>query len=154
MRRDVKNMAGQTFGDRVALSYASAKKWLTRCGCGVEALVAGADLRRGRIGSCSHAEGVQIRFLRKVDKTDSCWLWTAYVNDDGYGMFRDNGRLLSAHVWSYEHEHGPVPDGLELDHTCRVRACVNPAHLEPVTHAENVRRGNMTSIVRARGYAV
>lgn len=47
-----------------------------------------------------------------------------------------------------------VPYGKELDHVCRVRACVNPAHLEPVTHIENVRRGNMISIVRARGYAV
>lgn len=70
-----------------------------------------------------------------------CWWWTACINPDtGYGTFWD-GKVLSAHRWAYEHFVGPIPEGLHLDHLCRVRRCVNPAHLEPVTLAENVRRG-------------
>lgn len=69
-----------------------------------------------------------------------CWLWTAHVNDDGYGVLKVEGRTRPAHIWSYEYHVGEVPTGLELDHLCRVRACVNPWHLDPVTHAENVRR--------------
>ncbi len=82
------------------------------------------------------------RFMAKVNKTDTCWLWTAGKNCvSGYGTFGLAGRDRTAHAVAYEHFIGPVPEGLELDHLCRVRACCNPAHLEPVTHAENVRRG-------------
>lgn len=77
------------------------------------------------------------RFWEKVEKTEKCWLWTAYVMPTGYGRF---GRQL-AHRFAYEHLVGPIPEGLDLDHLCRVRHCVNPAHLEPVTRAENLRRG-------------
>lgn len=83
------------------------------------------------------------RFWAKVDKTDTCWLWTAYISPDGYGRF-DRLRAMgeqSAHRIAYVLLVGPIPDGLELDHLCRVRHCVNPLHLEAVTHAENVRRG-------------
>lgn len=74
-----------------------------------------------------------------------CWIWTGALAS-GYGTFRTpdpvnrRGRLVRAHRFAYELVVGPIPDGLELDHLCRVRACVNPAHGEPVTHAENVRR--------------
>lgn len=68
--------------------------------------------------------------------TDNCVYWTGPLNRDGYG----NCSGLSAHKVVYESLVGPVPAGLELDHLCRVRACVNPAHMEPVTHAENMRR--------------
>ena len=87
------------------------------------------------------------RFWQKVsvDK-NGCWLWTGYVLPDGYRRFR-RGRavdgVVSAHKWSYEHFVGPVPEGLELDHLCRVRRCCNPDHLEAVTRAENVRRGDL-----------
>ena len=75
----------------------------------------------------------------------ACWVWTGRLNDDGYGVldmsWRGGGpKLRSAHRLAYELLVGPIPDGLELDHLCFVRSCVNPAHLEPVTHAENLRR--------------
>jgi hypothetical protein len=70
-----------------------------------------------------------------------CWLWTGCLTSKGYGHFGLNRRAILAHRAAYELLVGPIPSGLELDHLCRVRSCVNPAHLEPVTHAENVRRG-------------
>lgn len=71
-----------------------------------------------------------------------CALWTAALDTQGYGRFRDaDGRVTSAHIWAWINERGPVPLGLELDHLCRRRACVRTSHLEPVTHAENARRG-------------
>lgn len=81
------------------------------------------------------------RFWSKLDKSDGCWLWTAACNRDGYGAFSVNGRMVKAHRFAYEELVGPIPDGLVIDHLCRNRECVNPAHLEPVTHVENVRRG-------------
>lgn len=83
----------------------------------------------------------QERFWQKVNKTDGCWEWTAYRNAFGHGRFRLGGRLLLAHRVSYEMMVGPIPEGLQIDHVCRNPPCVNPAHLEPVTHQENVRRG-------------
>lgn len=79
------------------------------------------------------------RFLAKVAiQPDGCLLWTAAVDRHGYGGFRaEQDRWVTAHRWYYQHINGPVPEGLELDHLCRVRACVNPAHLRPVTRREN-----------------
>ena len=80
------------------------------------------------------------RFFEKINKTETCWIWTATINRGGYGMFRD-GKMKNAHRVSYEIIKGPIPEGLFLDHICRVRHCVNPDHLEPVTNKENVLRG-------------
>ena len=80
------------------------------------------------------------RFWVKVKKTNNCWLWTANRRD-GYGQFYFNGKLESAHRLSYELFKGDIPTGLQLDHLCRNRACINPDHLEAVTHKVNCQRG-------------
>ncbi len=84
---------------------------------------------------------LETRFWSKVDKSGDCWLWMASTKDTGYGQFFVNGTMVRAHRLAYELMVGPVPDGLQLDHLCRVRNCVNPEHLEPVTTQENTRRG-------------
>ncbi len=81
------------------------------------------------------------RFWEKVEKTTSCWNWTAGINMGGYGTFWSKKRHRLAHRWSYEHFTGPIPDGLTIDHLCRNTKCVNPKHLEAVTQRENVFRG-------------
>jgi hypothetical protein len=80
-----------------------------------------------------------------VDHRTGCWRWQR-ATTKGYGMLRVDGRLRYAHVVYWEHEHGAVPEGTELDHTCRNPACVNPAHLEPVSHRVNVQRGRRTRL--------
>lgn len=92
------------------------------------------------------------RFTAKyvVDETTGCWLWTAGLNGQGYGHFSLDGRMQRAHRVAYELLVGPVPEGLELDHLCRVRRCVNPAHLEAVTHRENTLRGDTVPASRAK----
>lgn len=97
------------------------------------------------------------RFLEKVlYATDGsgCWLWQAYIDASGYGRFnRGPGISPMAHRYAYEEFVGPIPDGLQLDHVkalgCRHRHCVNPLHLEPVTHTENVARGISFGAVNA-----
>jgi len=80
---------------------------------------------------------VQQRFWDKVNKTDSCWEWTAGTNPAGYGRFRFNERVMMSHRVSYELIIGPIPDGLLLDHMCHNKVCVNPEHLRPVTSKQN-----------------
>lgn len=92
------------------------------------------------------------RFWEKVDKNGPipdyaphlgpCWLWLASRDVNGYGQFMAKTRHVpaKAYRWAYEATVGPVPAGLQLDHLCRVRLCVNPSHLEPVTGEENMRR--------------
>src|SRR3990172_8553940 len=112
---------------------------------------------RGAVPTTSHpaplvgGNGVE-RFWSKVDKSggpDACWPWLAYVLPRGYGQYADGRRLVLAHRFSYAQHIGPIPDGLELNHTCHNiaralgecvggdscmhRRCFNPAHLEPVT---------------------
>lgn len=79
-----------------------------------------------------------------------CWLWTATCNQDGYGRFRNNGVLCSAHRVSYEWEYGGIPEGKELDHKCSVRNCVRPSHLRPMTHKKNVLIGKSFSAANAK----
>ena len=82
------------------------------------------------------------RFWTFVSKLETgCWRWFGNTANNGYGRFCAKGdRRYLAHRWSYEHFKGPIPDGMEIDHTCGKRDCVNPDHLEAVTHYENLRR--------------
>jgi len=85
------------------------------------------------------------RFTAKVDWVESqatCWEWLGARTRGGYGQFRaDCGSLVLAHRFAWETQNGPIPDGRHIDHLCRNRACVNPAHLEPVTPRTNTLRG-------------
>lgn len=90
-------------------------------------------------------------WLRVQIVADSCWLWQGPVNSGGYGVFMPaSNRPVGVHRFAYEFCVGPIPAGLQLDHLCRVRLCVNPDHLEPVTGTENVRRSDGPSLTRAR----
>lgn len=82
------------------------------------------------------------RFWGKVYKTDGCWLWCGYLESTGYGRCEVNRVRWRVHRLSYTLRYGDIPNGLVLDHLCRVRNCVNPDHLEAVTSGENSRRGD------------
>jgi DNA-directed RNA polymerase subunit RPC12/RpoP len=90
------------------------------------------------------------RFWDKVEVDGVCWEWAAGRNSAGYGYFRSSTGSRRAHRIAYEHLVGPIPSGLTLDHLCRNRSCVNPDHLEPVTHRENVLRGSGIAAQQAR----
>lgn len=84
------------------------------------------------------------RLFPRIDATGPCWLWTGATNRSGYGVINAGRRIgpVVVHRAVWELLVGPIPAGLELDHLCRVRACCNPDHLEPVTRAVNVARGS------------
>jgi len=126
---------------------------LCHCGCGKRTLlakmtnraryrIAGAPYRycHGHAFCLSGPEYV----IEDRDYKTPCWIWKRHINRQGYGMMRDlekSGKLRSAHKTYYERKYGSVPEDLTLDHLCRVRCCVNPDHLEPVTLLVNVDRG-------------
>ena len=80
------------------------------------------------------------RWWNHVVKTETCWIWIGAKSLAGYGRFQSDGHLSLAHRVGYRALVGPIPSGLQLDHLCRTPSCVNPAHLEPVTAKENIRR--------------
>lgn len=99
-------------------------------------------------------QSAEDRFWRKVNKTKGCWIWTGGISSGGYGSFyiKSPGGFKNtcAHRFAYELLIGPISDGLTIDHLCRVRRCVNPAHLEPVTSRENILRGEGITAREAR----
>lgn len=91
------------------------------------------------------------RFWRCVDiEPGGCWIWKAGKSRRGYGKFWHNDYTWLVYKWAFENLVGPVPKGLTLDHLCRNRLCVNPAHLEPVSAVENVMRGTGITAVNAK----
>ena len=81
------------------------------------------------------------RFMNKVfpEPNSGCWLWDAYVSKNGYGRFGIGRTVYEAHRISYKLFKGEIPEGMCVDHMCRVRSCVNPSHLRLLTREENVR---------------
>lgn len=95
------------------------------------------------------------RFIQKVKlQPNGCLEWRGHIRKNGYGMFKTEGQTVYAHRWAYLQVFSCIPAGLELDHLCRNRACVNWQHLEPVTGKENLRRSPLhKATARARGLA-
>ncbi len=87
------------------------------------------------------------RFAAKT-MAATCTVWIGATNSKGYGLIAVNGRIELAHRVAWEAENGPIPDGMVIDHLCRVRNCVRVSHLELVTSAENTRRGRAVVALR------
>lgn len=125
---------------------------LCECGCGqITNRFSASDFKSGQVAG-DHARfifGHQTR-LSGIDFMEEdrgyetpCWIWQRAINKRwGYGI--NSGRR--AHIVEWERVNGNVPDGLDLDHLCRVRSCVNPAHLEPVSRAVNLQRGDKAKL--------
>lgn len=86
--------------------------------------------------------------LYKIDKNSGCWNFIRALKHDGYGGMKRKGKQILAHRYFYEKYKDEIPEGLQIDHLCRNKKCVNPNHLEPVTGAENTRRANSTKLTK------
>lgn len=103
-----------------------------------------APAPEGYVGRGHPAPAVSVRLALYIegDPATGCWNWTRAIGSNGYGQIGVGGdRKQYAHVASYEQFVGPIPAGMQLDHLCRNRRCINPKYLEPVTPRENTRRG-------------
>jgi hypothetical protein len=101
------------------------------------------------------ARPVAVRMLSKIYiDANACWRWAREKDRDGYGRVPKSAKYrgTQAHRVSYEVFVGPIPAGLTIDHLCRVRDCINPGHLEPVTHAENCSRARRNHHLGSRSH--
>ena len=89
------------------------------------------------------------RFMEKVSRSGECLLWIGSKDGCGYGMFYLDGKIVRAHRFNWERINGPIPAGMVTDHLCRVRACVDPDHIELVTPRENTLRGYGVGMLNA-----
>lgn len=129
---------------------------LCQCGCGRETTVSPRDWpakgyvkgvsRRFIHGHHASKGGLNRYVVQDRGYTTPCWVWHGALNRDGYGRAPTHIRERSAHRAMYEAVVGPIPEGMELDHLCRVKSCVNPDHMEPVTPAVNVRRSRTAKL--------
>lgn len=131
---------------------------LCQCGCGERTTLARSTWARygwvkGQPLRYLHGHNVVGPLRYTVDPDTGCWLWGGARSGLGYGIIR-RGKTQFAHRWMYVQHRGPIPEGLALDHLCHTPPCVNPDHLEPVTNAENLRRGNSTKLTVADVHAI
>lgn len=125
--------------------------------CGTEVDLLGHDVdalpnRARRRRTVARSVPATIRIWRTIEMGSDaeCWPWTGHTNTGGYGQIGEGTRDLLVHRIVCEMAHGPIPDGYEVDHLCKVRHCCNPFHLEAVPKAENNRRSNSISARHAR----
>jgi len=153
------------------VAFGERKRWIAsvRCDCGIEKTVAADDLIQRKTQSCGclrldrakeRIVPIEKRFWKKVNKNGPipdycpdlgrCWLWTASINAKGYGTLGSKNGSTLAHRISMELNGWVVKSGMQIDHLCRVRSCVNPKHLEVVTPKINCHRGYGPTALHAR----
>jgi len=175
---NVSDLSGERFAmltvqSRAENTGSGKSRWNCVCDCGGRAIVIATNLRNGNTESCGCS---RVRALRKTtvereltreflqfssdyiaDKSipepnSGCWLWLGPMGKNGYGTVRLGKMATSAQSASYIAHFGAVPSGLEVDHLCRNPICVNPHHLEAVTHRENCRRRSAMILKCSNGH--
>lgn len=137
---------------------------LCRCGCGERTTISpktrtakGWVKGEPRFFVKGHnGRGTGVWNITKADRGHAtpCHIWQGAKCPHGYGRVNIENRTRQAHRVAYERGVGPIPEGLVIDHLCRVPSCVNPDHLEAVTHWENLRRGNSTKLTKQQALAI
>jgi hypothetical protein len=127
-----------------------------RCGCGEKTRISEINHKhhgyvkgqpRYYVNGHRHRSARQPYIVEDRGHDTPCWIWQrSQVGNTGYGKLDHEGKTYRAHRFYYQQEHGPIPDGLELDHLCRQTACVNPDHLDAVSQKVNIRRKSNTKL--------